>query len=389
MALRSTIVDGDVCFLLLESGSLEAVEAHRLRTPHATKRNVVHGVLLNEHRERLEFWFTRDNIPPHQQVQRVGDMRAYPTWIDGRRRVLQVYNPRRFSQTRGITHLAPIRITAGMHDDLQFANLVRAQVAACFAIFHERESDFSTTETPQRGEQETETLSDGSTRTIEGIAPGMEIYGAPGDKLQGFAPNIPNPEFFPHAKLVLTFIAINLDLPVQVLLLDPSETNFSGWRGAMDQAKMGFRDIQRFMIDLFYRPVYQWKVQQWIEERGSKLKPFAKRKGINLLSHRWKPPSWPYIEPWKDTNADAVQEQRNLNSPRRIQAKCGRDWDEVCLEIVEDREKLIRIAIERAEAINGDFPQSQVDWRELASMTAKKQDRKNERPSSGTQRSAT
>lgn len=366
LILRSVIVDGDVCVLLLKEGPLQAIEAHRLRTPTGTRRNVAHGVLLDDYRKHLEYWFTRDNIPPFQNVQRVGDMLRYPARDDeGNRAVLQVYNPKRFSQTRGVTHLAPIANPVGMHDDLQFANLVRAQVAACFAIFHERESDFGGDNPPQRGEATTETLADGTTRAIEGIAPGMEIFGAPGDKLIGFSPNVPNPEFFTHAKMVLTFIAVNLDLPVAVLLLDPSETNFSGWRGAMDQARLGFRDIQKWMIGQFYRPVYEWKLRQWLAT-DPKMRAFASRIGVDIFAHEWHPPGWSYIEPWKDAQADNLRIKGGLSSLRRIHAERGRDWDNVSTEIVEDRAKLVRKALAEAGLINTEYPDARVNWRELA-----------------------
>ena len=61
--------------------------------------------------------------------------------------------------------------------------LVRAQVSACFAILRQRDPDFRGPGTSdQYGAQTTESLSDGSTRTVEGIAPGMEIRGDPGDQ---------------------------------------------------------------------------------------------------------------------------------------------------------------------------------------------------------------
>ena len=375
LTLRSVIVDGDEFILpLRENGSLELIEAHRCRTPTNTRLNVVHGVMLDEHRKRLEFWFTKDNIPPHQNVQRVGDMRRYPARHPdtGERQVLQVYNPKRVSQTRGITHLAPIGNAVGMHDDLEFANLVRAQVAACYAVFHEYELGDDGADPPQRGEASTETLLDGSTRTVEGIAPGMDIHGKPGERLEGFSPNIPNPEFFQHARLILTFIAINLDIPVQVLLLDPSQTNFSGWRGAMDQARFGFRDIQRWMIRQFYRPIYHWQIRQWAAV-DTVLQGYEKRSDVDLFAHKWHPPTWPYIEPSKDVKADRNEVEGNINSLRRINAARGRDWDDVHVEIIEDRAKLARRALEEAKKINQEFPEAEIDFRELAGWTQQKQ----------------
>lgn len=373
MVLRAAIVDGDMDIIPdAEDGSLEPLEAHRKRTPRNTKRNVIHGVLLDEHRKHQEYWYTRDDLNPNQVLIKVSEIQPYRVWDDaGNRQVFTVYDPKRVSQTRGVTALAPIVDMVGMHDDLQFANLVRAQIAACFAVFRERDIQFQPGADDAEGATETETLADGETRVLENIGPGMDIEGAPGVKLSGYSPNIPNPEFFPHAMMVLTFIAVNLNLPVAVLLLDPSQTNFSGWRGAMNQAREGFKRIQKWMIDRFYRPVYLWKLGQFIrddEELAGLAKGMSDRE---LLIHRWIPRTWPYIEPKKDVEADVIRVAKNLVSHTDQQAERGRDWEETAPACVADRALIVLNAIETAERINLDHPDAHVNWRELAGFDLK------------------
>lgn len=366
---RQLLVDGDVFVLPLKSGQLEIVEAHRCRTPR-TKRNVVHGVLLNQNRRRLEYWFTKDEIEPYKSISKVGDMRQYPARdSQGRRSVLHIYNPRRLSQTRGVSVFVPISNTIGMHDDVQFAKLVQQQVVSCFAILRERAPDGGYG-TMQTGAQETETLGDGSTRTIEGIAPGMEVAGNPGEQLKGFSPQVPNPEFFQHAMMILTIIGVNVGVPVAVLLLDPSQTNFSGWRGAIDQARFGFRRLQRLLIGRFHSPVYLWKLHQWIAEDAALRSQVGKGDVENIFRHVWHPPTWPYIEPLKDATADLLRVRNGLISPRRLQAERGRDWEEVSTETIEDNANAIRKAKDAAAALNQEYPDDPVHWRELLSLPA-------------------
>ena len=135
LALRDTFVAGDILALPLREGSLEMIEAHRLRTATNTTRNVVHGVLLDERRRRLEYWFTRDEIDPMRAVSRVSDMRRIPAYgEDGFRQVFHVYNPRRVSQTRGVTALAPIFNATTILDDTIFAKLIQSQVLSLIHI---------------------------------------------------------------------------------------------------------------------------------------------------------------------------------------------------------------------------------------------------------------
>jgi len=368
--LQQVVVDGDIIPLPTVGGQLQVFEAHRMRTPTATVRNVIHGVLVNEQRRRLEYWITREDVGLLAAVRRVADVQRYPVRDNnGRRQVLHLYRPDRMSQTRGVTALAAPADTAGMGDDLFFAQLVKAQAASCFSIFREIGAEGWQTSPQQHGEATTQSRPDGTTRRIEGVSPGMEVFGFPGEKLHGFSPNIPNPEFFQHAMLILTFIAINLDMPLAMFLLDPTKTNFSGWRGATDQAKIRFRDFQRWLRDHFHRPVYLWKLRQWLEQKPG-LARRAARKGVRVWRHDWGLPTWPYIEPLKDATADLLTERNSLNSPRRIQSKNGRDFWKVTDETIEDNAYRVRAAKKMAAEINSEFPQDldPVRWRDLISV---------------------
>jgi len=371
LAFRSMLVDGDVFVLPRLDGGLQPIEAHRVRTPKNTTRNVVHGVLLDKAtRKRLQYWITKEDVSPADSVTKVADVETIPARDEqGRLQVYHVYNPKRFSQTRGVTAFHPIFDHLGMFEDVQFARLVQAQIVACFAILRMRDIDVTTalSDTPH-GAQETETRSDGTMRTIEGVAPGMEVTGEPGERLEGFSPNVPNPEFFPHVKLILQMLGANLGVPLILLLLDASETNFSGWRGALDQAKLGFQRNQRSLVARLHTPTYQWKLRQWRAADPGLARMSAKLGDEAFFGHDWHLPVWPYIEPWKDANADALRLDKNLISPRRVQAERGREWDIVAGEIIADKAMLVRLALAEAEAINGEFPDAEVGWRELANM---------------------
>jgi lambda family phage portal protein len=366
LALSSVITDGDVFALPLKSGSVQFVEAHRCRTPLSTRRNVIHGVLMDDAAKRLEYWFTREDLDPWRSIGRVSDISRYPARdADGIRQVLHLYMPFRFSQRRGVPFIAPASDTVGMHDDTQFATLVKSQMAALICVLHSRGPNWEPGGDQQKGERITDTVG-GYTRTIEGVSAGLEIFSDKDEKLDGFSPQIPSPEFFPHTMLLLTFIAINLDIPVHILLLDPSRTNFSGWRGAIDQARLRFRQIQAWMVANFHTPVYRW----WLRRRlliDPALAKAAQRSDVRIGSHRWNPPQFPYIEPLTDATADDLQATRCLNSRRRLQAARGRDWDDIQAEIIADNSSLIRAALREAAAINGEF-NSDVNWREVISV---------------------
>lgn len=382
LAYRAQIRDGDYLFAGRRDGTLQSFEAHRLRTPKGTQRNVIHGVLLDEFRRRLQYWVTIDDIDPMRSLRLVRETQPVEAFDEeGFRTAFHIYHPRRVSQTRGISALAPVGDPISFHGDIQFAKLVQTQMASTYAIIHNNSDDFQAAQgDTQHGERTTETLADGSTRTVEGIAPGMEYFASPGEELTGFSPRIPNPEWFDHCKLILTLIALNLGLPLVVFLMDASETNFSGYRGALSQAREGFRRIQQALIRQLHTPVYSWKLRQFLAEDEGLRKLGAVELARDgslvftdpaVLRHRFQPPRWKYIEPLKDAQADALQQKERLSSPRRIHAEKGADYEEVAGEIVEDRALVVELAIRRAETFNQQHPDARVDWRELAGFDPK------------------
>ena len=368
LAFRQMLVDGDIVGIATEGGQVQMIEAHRIRTPRNTSQNVIHGVKLDANRKRVQYWITKEDINPGKVIQRVNQITAYPVRDDnGLRLIFHLYRPKRVSQTRGVSALSPIFDVAGMFEDINFARLVQAQAVSCFAIFRRRESDMMPGIAPAKGEQESNTRSDGSIQLTEGISPGMQIEGAPGEFLEGFSPHVPNPEFFPHVKLILTQIGINLGMPLVLLLMDASETNFSGYRGAMDQAKQGFQRNQMNLVRRWYMPTYRWKLAQWAAD-DTAIAHAEARTDIALADHDWQLPTWPYIQPYQDAAADLLRVRNGLISWRRLHAEHGRQWDQVAREQVEDNEFAILAAMERQAAIKERYPDADIHWRELISL---------------------
>ena len=366
-ASRSQKLDGDCVVLGLDSGELQFFEAHEIQT-RSKQENTFLGVTTGEFGRHEKYWIMQDPLLPMSQKEdsRPVDVRN----SDGIRQLFHIYNSKRMNQTRGVTALAPIFSLAGMFEDIQFAKLVQQQVVSCFAVFREQAvvaNGGLPTKNTDYGASSIETSAAG-TRYIENIAPGMEIIGKPGEKLQGFSPNVPNAEYFTHVKLMLQMIGVNLGLPLCLVLMDGSETNFSGWRGAVDEARKGFKSNQRNLVNRLHKPVYQWKLSQWIAE-DSDLKSAADKLGPAFYRHKWNAPRWSYIDPVGDAQGDQLRLQNGLTSPRRLHAERGAEWEEVADEIVADMLYAIRAAKTAAESLNATFSDGQpVQWRELINL---------------------
>lgn len=379
LGLQHVFVDGDICHLPTSEGVLESLEGHRLKTPRNTTKNVIHGVHLNDRRRRLGYWFTKEDVDPLRSVNRVGDVvQIEARDANGHRQVLHHYLPDRVSQTRGVTAFAPMADTAEHWDDLQFATLVAHKIQSCYTILREMDAGSPGIPTPgdQGHSESTETRPDGEMRPLSDLAPGFEVYGYKGEKLKGFTPTIPGLAFFPHSELLLGILAVNLDLPLCVFLLDATKTNFSGFRGAIDQARQRWREIQSWYMGSFHSPVYEWKVRQWAvtdATLAARVRRVDELRGslgyippgeVNPFAHVWHAQELPYIQPVDDATADILQAKGLLSSPRRLAAARGIDFSDLTEEIVSDHGQRIRKAHAEAQKLNAELG-LQLTWREI------------------------
>uniref|UniRef100_A0A6M3IJ20 Putative portal protein n=1 Tax=viral metagenome TaxID=1070528 RepID=A0A6M3IJ20_9ZZZZ len=334
-----------------DMGPLELVEYQRCRTPSNTTKNVALGVLLDDYRKPLQYWFTKDELDPNQPLSRVSDIEQIDARdADGYETVWHIASPWRISQTRGVTSFAAVFEALGMFDDLHFSNIVKALVASCFTFIRETPSDFKGGKKGQHGARSTQTMSDGNTRLVEELSPGQEIVGRPGEKITAFTPNVPNAEFFDHAKFVLQLVCATQNLPIACFLLDGRETNFSGQRFASDQAKIGWRREQGFYARAFHRKAYIHHLRCRMANEPALMRQMVKL-GNKLFAVAITRPAWPYMQPVQDIEARRRERELLLTSPRRQSQERAVEWSEVVSETVIDHEYAISLALEAVARI--------------------------------------
>lgn len=349
-------------------GTVEIRESHTCRSPSSNniKENVVLGIekVPNTRRPKA-FWFLKEEINPHKlQRIRKDDLQPMPAFDeDGERNVFHVRIAKRSSQSRGVSCYAPIIDPASYHDDVQYLKMVQARAASLFVFVRKRLQGFDpaylnaelrmgrdVTAEKLKGEQYTQNAAQ-----YREVGAGSALEGLPGEEIEPWSANIPNPEFFPHAKMLLTFMSINLGMPLVLALMDASETNFSGWRGAFEQAKMGFRSRQRSLARHWHTPYIRFKILKRAEQDPVWRKYIERttnpRSRINIFRGRWDFPGWPYIEPMKDATAGLIRLANAQTSPRRFARENGNEWDEISQETVDDRAAHYARGVEKAKQL--------------------------------------
>ncbi len=350
LTMTAELVSGDAFVLPLSSGRVQLLEGYRCRTPSRNRDRVVLGVELDTSRRAVAYWFTPDDIDPLRFSQLGTPTRYAARDADGFEQVFHLADPQRYTQTRGMTALAPIFEELGLFDDAQFAHLVKEQVSACFTIVRSRDIGFQGGRIPQLGSETEDTYDDGTTRTRQKLSPGLEVRGLPGETLSAFSPQVVTADSLEFLRTIVQIICATLDVPLISFMMDGRETNFSGWRGAIDQAKIGWRQRQQRYIADYYQKLYRWRIR-WRMAGEPALRAAYSRLGDTLYAARFNAPRWPYIEPVKDITAAGLAQQHLVTSPRRQALERGDEHDELAIERVTDNALQIKLAVQAAQAL--------------------------------------
>jgi len=332
---------GDGGLVKLRNGQLQAIENERINTPTNDQCSVLtsggkieQGVEMTKGGKVIGYWITNptldgfssagegrridknDFIHYHGPIQRFSRTRNYPTWIQVMSLIWRL-------------------------DDILDSEALAWQLLSKHAMAVNKQDadldskDLSTPDTNDNAD-------DGSVsdRVTEHKG-GLFFWGEPGETISGIDRNLPGKDFPTSVRTFLQLFAMRIGLPLEILMLDWSKTNFSSGKASLNQAT---NMIRRFQMNGLMRqvsaPVYLWKVRHWIAQ--GRLKETD-----TIFNHEWFPPALPWIDPKEDALAWGVQIDRGLVTYSAALKHQGKD---IKTEN-EEREKDIRAAIERSQKI--------------------------------------
>jgi len=364
------ILAGDAGVSFTDSGHLQFFEPYIIRKDDSDGSDgIIHGVELDDAGRRLKYYIAEDNNNPYDNSFNTFtpvETRSF----HGIRQFFHVLNPKRLHLTRGVSAYAPIFELSGMLEDVNFAKLVQQQIVSCIAfLFQQSETAAGTPGTTANfGNQTTGTSDNGQTQTFDEVEPGMEVHAAEGQTVQGFSPNIPNPEYFEQYRLILQLICGNLEMPLSVGMMDSSETNFHGFIGAANEAKKLWKKSQHRLIKRFHKPVAIAKLHQFART-NRQFNAAKKRLGERFFRHTWHTPVWQSVKPLDDTTDRLMRLRNAIVSPSKMQAELSTDYESHVEETIRDNSLAIRKAKTEAMDINKEFQDGQpVHWNQLYPM---------------------
>ena len=320
-------IDGDVFTMKLRDGRVQGIEGDRVRTPthqdgkplKLETKDVVHGVRLDV------FGGARSYI--------VCDRGEYANQFNFNREIPAQYVYQlgyfdRIDQVRGVSPMASALNTfSDVYESAEYA-LAKAKVSQLFGLKFKRSGDDSLP---------VDTDSDGD--TIEPYAfdfgKGPQLLDLdPGDDADFMESKTPSTEFADYCDRMIAAALKSLDIPYS--FFDESHTNYSGARQALLQYEQSAAN-KRADLQQLLNQMTAWRLGLFVED-GILSLPRGMRLGD--LKWEWIPTGLPWVDPLKESQADAMAVATGLSSRQRIAKSRGNDWFTIADELEQENEIL-------------------------------------------------
>lgn len=221
------------------------------------------------------------------------------------------------------------------------AIVVASRVAACQSLL------VKTTDASKIfGGLQTTINSQNQTQPIVNFEPGMVRYLKPGEDVVQIKPEQPHADFVNFLTELLRIAGVTFGMPLELVLLDFSRTNYSSARASLLQAYRSFQTLQQQFIDTVLKRIYRWRISRWVAT-GELEVPTALRgnpaKGQppTYWKHTWIAPGWAWVDPVKEIQAAMLEVDLGITSLTDIAAQHGKILTEIFQrrsnELIEQR----------------------------------------------------
>lgn len=342
--------DGDFAGILTDDG-LQNIEGDQIGTPTSGKKpahyEIKNGVAVSKRTGRVLGYYI--GKPDRWGYIQDSSYRMYK-----KEDVHHMFNPDRFSLSRGEPALTASIDWIDKICDSHDAVLVNLKVQACFTMFVARSNDYGDLdfEAPEATDGSSSTGEDGQGNRLEKMEPGTILYGADGESAQGIGMNNPSAQFDSFMKSMLMMAARPLCMPMILVTGDFSGATFMNTRIAYQKVQDMWEPEQNDTLVPFARKLRMWKVAQWIEQGR-----FPNKAGI--FGHVVRCRRWPYVDPYKEAMGDKVELANGTTNQTLICARKGLEFDEVAAQGGRDK------ALLKTQGILGDDSNRKVSMEDV------------------------
>lgn len=345
-ALSDMMIAGDIAAILVSkgdhSGKVQMIESERIdhgqTQPKGSGHKMESGLELDR-LGRIKRMFVKDYNT--HSAQTTGRARGYE-----RSDFTFAANRRRQSQTRGVPALVAAFADINRLSDILSSEAASWQILSRLAVARKQEDApelaAARSSTDDNDTVETEDLAE----NVHDVGMALIFNCKPGESIEGISHNIPGPNFTESVRVYLRLLGLPLGLPLELILLDWSQVNYSSARAALEQSFVEFSRWQDRLIDNWHTPILTWLVKRWVAAGDLPDTP-------TIAKHSWIVPEFPWLDQLKEAQAWGMKLDRGLTTHAEALKSVNRDrqdWLEMReREIAEAAESVARLIEEHAE----------------------------------------
>jgi len=247
--------------------------------------------------------------------------------------VLHIYKPLRPGQHRGQPWLAQVLVKLHELDQYDDAELVRKKLAAMFAAFIVENNP----DDPVIGDKPAEAERDQTGAALAGLEPGSMVKLLPGEDVRFAEPGDVGGMYTEFMRVQLRAIAAGLGITYEQLTGDLERVNYSSIRAGLLEFRRRCEQFQhQVMVYQFCRPVWRAWVEAAALAGAIDARDYAQNPEA-YLDVEWRPPSWAWVDPLKDINAEILAVRAGFKSRSAVINEMGYDEEDVDRQVAADK----------------------------------------------------
>jgi len=347
MVCREMLTCGDTGILKTKQGLIQHIESEQIVGKGVAFKD---GVVKNDIGAPTSYWISPYN-PRSGRPQTEKAQQYSPADF------IFITEPDRPSSTRGVPPCQSSFPMLHRINDICDSEAIAWQILSKLALSINTDNAAEGAYGSSR-EDATAASTDLATR-ITDIDYALLFHANPGESITGIDRNIPGKNFSESLPTFLRLLGLPLGMPLEIILLDWTKSNYSQSRAVLEQAYQTFLCWQAILEDFYYRQVFEWKLNQW-----------AKQKLVTIpkagIVYDWAKPAFPWIDQLKEAQAYAMKVDRGFTTHSNVCKALNTDRDDV----VAVRVMEVTDAIKQAQKIKDDTG-VEVPWQMFAGMEAK------------------
>lgn len=329
MAVERKKVDGGILFVKrytkegfvpfqLQMIEVDELDAGTIAPKHKGNK-VCGGIEYNHYNKPVGYFIRQYDIDGYSLMD--------PVWVD-EKNVIFYFTKKRPSQLREMSDMAPTIPRIRDVNEFMTAVSVKERIMACLSIFIKKA--LPTTGIGRNG------VSPNADRvSYDGklISPGMIKELNVGDEIQVVNPSGNGTDATSFTKLQQRLVGAGQGISYEATSRDMAESTYSSARQGLIEDDLTYKEDKELLVEVLDE-IYETFIISAVLCGVISIPNFWNEKD-NYLAHEWIQEPKPWIDPYKESNANMIALKTGQKTYKQIAAENGQDWRDQINDMAE------------------------------------------------------